>query len=90
MSHVCGHLARGPAIRASMEEIDAIGLLCPLPVLKLRKRMTRLAPGDYLRLICDDPAAIIDVPHFCAEAGHELISIEEAEGRTTYLLRKGG
>lgn len=73
-----------------MEEIDATGLLCPLPVLKLRKGMRHLAPGDKVRLICDDPAAAIDVPHFCAEAGHELISVEEAGPRATYLLRKGG
>ncbi|WP_324754952.1 sulfurtransferase TusA family protein [Roseovarius sp. Pro17] len=72
-----------------MEEIDAIGLLCPLPVLKLRKRLTRLAPGGEVRLICDDPAAAIDVPHFCAEAGHELLSVDTGEGCAVYLVRKG-
>ena len=73
-----------------MEEIDALGLLCPLPVLKLRKRMSRLAPGDQIRLICDDPAAAIDVPHFCAEAGHTLISASDAAGgAAVYLVRKG-
>lgn len=89
MSHVCGQAPPAPVNRPDMEDIDAIGLLCPLPVLKLRKRMMRLAPGDSVRLICDDPAAIIDVPHFCAEAGHELISVNEASGRAVYLLRKG-
>lgn len=73
-----------------MKEIDATGLLCPLPVLKLRKGMRDLATGDKVQLICDDPAAAIDVPHFCAEAGHELISVEETGPRATYLLRKGG
>jgi len=77
------------ATHPNMEEIDAIGLLCPLPVLKLRKRMARMVAGDELRLLCDDPAAAIDVPHFCAEAGHTLLAVDESDGRTAYLVRKG-
>lgn len=73
-----------------MEQIDAIGLLCPLPVLKLRKRMARLAAGAVVELHADDPAAMIDVPHFCNEAGHVLLSVEEAAGHTQFRLRKGG
>ena len=70
-------------------EIDARGLLCPLPVLKLRKRIAALAPGEEIRLIATDPAAVIDVPHYCAEAGHELVRMEEGEGETMYVVRKG-
>ena len=55
-------------------EIDATGLLCPLPVLKLRKRMGSLASGSIIKIITDDPAAIIDIPHFCNENNHYLIS----------------
>ncbi len=73
-----------------METIDAIGLLCPLPVLKLRKRMARLAPGAEIELCADDPAAMIDVPHFCNEAGHALVSVQDAGGHTRFRLRKGG
>lgn len=62
------------------ETLDTTGLLCPLPVLKARKRLKAMAPGSLLRLVATDPAAVIDVPHFCAEAGHELVSTEETEG----------
>lgn len=71
-------------------DLDALGLLCPLPVLKARKRLTALAPGQILRVQADDPAAIVDVPHFCAEAGHELVAVEEvarSEARL-YFIRK--
>ena len=61
------------------EELDAIGLLCPLPVLKARKRLMSMADGAVLLMLADDPAAIIDVPHFCVECGHELLS----QGRKT-------
>ena len=68
--------------------IDAIGLLCPLPVLKARKRLMSLAEGAVLELLADDPAAIVDVPHFCAEAGHDLVDTVEADDATGFLVRK--
>ena len=55
-------------------DLDATGLLCPLPVLKAAKRLRTMAPGEVLRLRADDPAAVVDVPHFCSESGNELIS----------------
>lgn len=70
------------------DEIDATGLLCPLPVLKARKRLRGMAPGAVLRLIATDPAAVIDVPHFCTEAGHALVATEEAAGAQVYLIRR--
>lgn len=74
-------------------EIDARGLLCPLPVLKARKRLLALAPGQVLRLLADDPAAVVDVPHFCAEQGHALLSetsLDPAPSSRAWLIRRGG
>lgn len=70
------------------QEIDATGLLCPLPVLKARKRLAGMLPGGVLKLIASDPAAVVDVPHFCAESGHELISSAEEDGTQIYLIRR--
>ncbi|MGB0411931.1 MAG: sulfurtransferase TusA family protein [Pikeienuella sp.] len=70
-------------------DLDARGLLCPLPVLKARKRLSALAVGDVLAMIADDPAAVIDVPHFCAEQGHDLVSAEREKDATIYRIRKG-
>ncbi|RFP87151.1 sulfurtransferase TusA family protein [Rhodobacteraceae bacterium 63075] len=71
------------------EIVDARGLLCPLPVLRLRKRMRALDAGARITLLADDPAAVVDVPHFCAEAGHELVETREEDGAQVYVLRKG-
>lgn len=76
-----------PPITATL---DTCGMLCPLPVLKARKRLMALAPGELLELHATDPAAQIDVPHFCAEQGHILL---EARTDTTtniqiYLIQK--
>ncbi|CAN0589642.1 unnamed protein product [Ectocarpus sp. 12 AP-2014] len=70
------------------ENLDATGLLCPLPVLKAAKRLRGMAPGAVLRLTADDPAAVIDVPHFCAEQGYALVSSDEAGGIQTYVIQK--
>jgi tRNA 2-thiouridine synthesizing protein A len=69
-------------------DLDALGLLCPLPVLKARKRLQGLAPGQVLRLQADDPAAVVDVPHFCAESGHELLGSEQAGEARHFYIRK--
>jgi len=71
------------------EEIDAIGMLCPLPVLKLRKRLMAHKSGAMVRLLADDPAAVIDVPHFCNEQGHVLVHQSDVAQGCAYLVRKG-
>ncbi|MGC1502837.1 MAG: sulfurtransferase TusA family protein [Sulfitobacter sp.] len=71
-------------------ELDATGLLCPLPVLKLRKRLAGLKAGEEIAMRADDPAAIIDVPHFCTEAGHLLVETTDHGVAQVYLVRKGG
>ena len=71
------------------DDIDAVGLLCPLPVLRAQKRLRDMPRGAVLRLRASDPASWIDVPHFCATGGHMLLSAEDEGGIKTYLIRKG-
>lgn len=72
-----------------MTEVDAIGLLCPLPVLRARKVLAGMAPGTLLRLLADDPMAAVDIPHFCAEAGHHLLSMQDVGQGQAFLIRRG-
>ncbi|MBK6298915.1 MAG: sulfurtransferase TusA family protein [Sphingomonadales bacterium] len=65
----------------SESEIDLSGLLCPLPVLKARKRLETLQPGHVLKVIATDPMSAIDMPHFCNEQGHAA----RPEARWPYL-----
>ncbi len=69
-------------------ELDARGLLCPLPVLKARKRLKDMQSGQVLRLLATDPAAIIDVPHFCNESGHGFLGSTELDDATAYLIQR--
>lgn len=71
-------------------EIDARHLLCPLPVLKLRRVLAPLPQGATVALVATDPAAVLDVPHFCAEGGHELVASDPLpDGARRYLVRRG-
>ena len=72
-------------------ELDARGLLCPLPVLKARKRLMALGEGAVLRVLADDPAARVDIPHFCTEQGHGLLAARDGEdGALLFWVRRGG
>lgn len=71
------------------EAFDVTGLLCPLPVLKIRKRMASMAPGELLEVVASDPATEIDIPHYCAEAGHELVARSVADGVFRFTIRRG-
>ena len=69
--------------------LDCEGLLCPLPVLRARKRLSTMRPGQVLRVTATDPMAAIDLPHFCDQAGHVLLSSTQGDGIATYLIRRG-
>ncbi|MBL3672154.1 sulfurtransferase TusA family protein [Paracoccus sp. KCTC 42845] len=60
--------------------IDARGLLCPLPVLRLRKLLLDQPPGARVRLWATDAMAQVDVPHFCDTGGHRLVSQSDIGG----------
>jgi len=71
-----------------VRRIDARGLRCPLPVLRLRREAEGASPGACLELLATDPAARRDVPAFCVEKGWTLESAADLdEGITLYRVR---
>ena len=72
-----------------INHLDTKGLKCPLPVLKIAKRLQTMKPGDQLSIEATDPAAQIDVPHFCAERGHVLLDCGEQDGVYRFTIRRG-
>jgi tRNA 2-thiouridine synthesizing protein A len=67
---------------------DLRGLKCPLPVLKARKRMESMAPGALIEIETTDPLAVIDIPHFCNEDGHQLEEATPTAGGHRFVIRK--
>jgi len=71
----------------SETELDLSGLLCPLPVLKTRKRLATMRSGHVLKVIATDPMSNIDMPHFCNEQGHTLLDQTQEDGTLIFRIR---
>lgn len=70
------------------ELIDCRGLRCPLPVLKLEKRLAQLPAGADLTLLATDPMAKIDIPLHCRQHGHTCVVTTEGDV-TRFAVTKG-
>ena len=57
-------------------QIDARGLHCPLPVIRLSQAAAGLEAGSLLEVLADDPAFPVDVRAWCHMTGHDLVSLE--------------
>ncbi|OQW49534.1 sulfurtransferase TusA family protein [Candidatus Raskinella chloraquaticus] len=68
--------------------LDLKGLKCPLPALKLRKALTRLASGTVIVVECSDPLAAIDIPHLLQETGDHLEDTSRDSSILTFTVRK--
>ena len=73
---------------APKDTIDARGHRCPVPTLRLRKALEGIGPGETVRLLADDPMARIDVPHFAAAGGHEVVATEDQGSAVLFVVRK--
>jgi len=72
------------------ENLDVTGHKCPVPVLRVRRMLERLARGTILKVMATDPMTEIDFPHFCQESGHDLLEMDEENGIYYFLIRKSG
>lgn len=72
-------------------EVDARGLRCPLPVIRLAAAARGAAPGTQVVVLATDPAARHDVPAWCRMRGHTLAEVSEAAdgGHTAYRVVVG-
>lgn len=71
----------------SKKRLDLKGLKCPLPVLRTRKALRRLRPGDLLIVECTDPLAPIDIPHLAREMGGAVERISESAGLHVFHIK---
>ena len=70
------------------KQLDAKGLKCPLPVLKARRAMKDMAPGEVLEIEATDAGSVADFAHFCKTTGHRLLGQESAEGVYSFRIEK--
>lgn len=68
--------------------LDTTGLNCPLPVLKAKKALKKVAPGGTLTVLATDPGSVQDFISFCTVTGNTLVENSEDEGVYTFVIRK--
>lgn len=71
-------------------EVDASGLNCPLPLLRLKKALMAMASGQVVKVVATDPAAHLDFGVFTEQVGHRIVEyIKESEpDRQIFYIRK--
>jgi TusA-related sulfurtransferase len=70
-------------------ELDARGLLCPMPVVKAAKEIKGLEPGQVLKIMATDRGSIADMPAWAEDTGNELLEWHEEGEVLVYFVRKG-
>ena len=69
-------------------EVDARGLLCPLPVLRLARALRGQPSGTVARLLSTDPVSVQDVEVFCRDRGHSLLDSRHEADLFTFRISK--
>lgn len=70
------------------KELDARGLNCPLPILRCKKALTDMSPGQVLKILATDPGSVKDFQAFSRQTGNELLSSEEQGGEFRFFMKK--
>jgi len=70
------------------KEFDASGLACPMPIVKTKKSLADMAPGQVLRVIATDPGSVSDMTAFAEQTGNALLSQTTEGGKYVFFLRK--
>jgi len=92
-----GHIHRGkrmeaPAVTNSEAvktiQVDACGLQCPGPILKLKKEIEQLNPGERLEQLATDMGFMKDVKSWCNMTGNKLVSVEAEKGKVKAIIEK--
>src|SRR5450631_51791 len=68
--------------------LDVQGMNCPLPVLRANRALRSIAPGERLRVLATDRAAVADFQAFCRETGHALLAWSEEGGVFSFVIRR--
>ncbi|HHL45379.1 MAG TPA: sulfurtransferase TusA family protein [Gammaproteobacteria bacterium] len=71
------------------QELDTSGLNCPLPILRAKKALASMEPGQVLHIIATDPGSARDFPAFARQTGNELLEAREEGDKFHYLMKKG-
>jgi len=70
------------------QTLDAKGLNCPLPIIKAKKALNGMSPGETLAIESTDPGSVADFAAFCRQTGNELTSSEQSGDIYNFEIKK--
>lgn len=69
-------------------EVDASGLMCPLPLLRLKKAIMEIDSGKVVKVIATDPAVHLDFGVYIHQAGHQLLGVNKGTEKQVFFIQK--
>jgi len=79
---------RGYEMTEIHHELDACGLNCPLPVLRTKKTLDKMASGEVLQVIATDPGSVEDMAALVRQTGHEMLESRQESDKYYFLVKK--
>jgi tRNA 2-thiouridine synthesizing protein A len=70
------------------KELDARGLNCPLPILRVKKALSEMTGSKVLKVVATDVGSVKDFQAFCKQTGNDLLDSGENNGEYTFFIRK--
>ncbi len=74
--------------QAELIDVDAVGLVCPMPLLKAKRALNGMDSGQRLRVRATDQGSVRDFQVFAEQSGHQLLESTEADGIYIHILEK--
>lgn len=81
-------MAENNLAKRTYRTLDCIGLYCPMPVLNTKEEMDKLAIGEILEVLADDPAAEEDLKAWAKRTGQKILKIEKTDEGWRFLIQK--
>jgi tRNA 2-thiouridine synthesizing protein A len=70
------------------EKLDTKGMMCPMPIVMLTKKMKTMSSGQTLELVADDEGALEDVPAWVSRTGNKLVEQKSDSGKYYFTIEK--
>jgi tRNA 2-thiouridine synthesizing protein A len=68
--------------------LDARGLACPMPIIKTKKLVEAMQPGQVMQLISTDPGSVSDVEAWTGKTGNELLEKSTEGDAFVFFIKK--
>jgi len=69
--------------------LDVCGYVCPHPQIYCKKSIEKIAEGDVLQVVLDNPSSVETIVQMCDQVGHEVLERKTESGKIYLKIQKG-